>query len=133
MTTDDYLVAGIKWCGLRCNLSCLYRSTDNGLFFAFNDHQSAIIWSASICLPICMFCSCVCIRVKLEIHNPGNTNKLITDVLALTTFYFTVTLYDRKICLLSLHQAYGSVEINKQNHSRNRLAKGFQLRGLFGH
>ena len=86
----------------------------------------------SVYLSVCFVHVSVCVRVKLEIHNPGNTNKLITDVLALTTFYFTVTLYDRKICLLSLHQAYGSVEINKQNHSRNRLAKGFQLRGLFG-
>ena len=66
-----------------------------------------------------------CASIKLEIHSPGNTNKM-TDVRALTctAFYFiyknfTVSLYNRKICLLLLHQAYGSGEINKQTNSWN--------------
>ena len=33
ITADDYLVEGIKLCGLRCNPSCFYRSTNNGLSF----------------------------------------------------------------------------------------------------
>ena len=33
ITADDYLVEGIKLCGLRCNPCCFYRSTNNGLSF----------------------------------------------------------------------------------------------------
>ena len=42
----------------------------------------------------------------------------------------TITLYDVKICLLSLYQTYGCGEINKQTHSWNSWAKGFQLGGI---
>ena len=33
ITADDYLVEGMILCGLRCNPSCFYRSTNNGLSF----------------------------------------------------------------------------------------------------
>ena len=35
----DYLAEGIKLCGLRCNPSCYYRSTNNGLSF-----RSPFLW-----------------------------------------------------------------------------------------
>ena len=67
-------------------------------------------------LSVCFVYVSVCANVQLKIHSPENTNK-ITGVrtLACSTFHltFTATIYDRKKCLLSLHQAYGSGEINK--------------------
>ena len=72
-------------------------------------------------------------NVQLEIHSPENKKKKSsTDVQALNSFYFTATLYDRKMCLLSFGQAYGSGEICKQPHSWNSSTKGFQLKGFLG-
>ena len=110
---------------------------DNGLLFAFDAYQVHVL---SFCLLPSLYLHVsivfvdvsVCARVELEIDIPGNTYKLISVYGHLLHFILPVSLYDRKICLLSLHQAYGSVEINKQNHSWNSLAKGFQLIGLFG-
>ena len=89
-------------------------------------------------LSVCFVHASVCASVQLEIHSPGNTNKM-TDVRALTctAFYFIFKFLPsfyliEKLCLLSLHEAFGSGEINKQTKSWNSWAKGFQLRGLFG-
>ena len=62
MSIRDYrrrLFCNIKWCGLRCNSSYLYSSTDIGLFACFMPTKYTIL-PASVCLPVCMFCSCVC-------------------------------------------------------------------------
>ena len=77
------------------------------------------ILPASVCLPICMFCSLVCmcectarntvLRIRSQMY--GNLH-VLHFILYLT---FTSSLYDGKICLFS----YGSGEINKQTHSWN--------------
>ena len=66
ITADDYFVTSNGW-GLRCNpsclCSCLYNSTDTGLFTRFMPtkyHHFACF----VCLPICLLCSfdCMCKR-----------------------------------------------------------------------
>ena len=86
MTADDYLVKGIKRCCLRCNLGCLYRSTDKGLFLRYMPTK---YYHFVRYLSVCFVHASVCASVQLEIHSPGNMNKM-TEVRALTctAFYF---------------------------------------------
>ena len=60
MSIRDYS-SNIKSCILRCNPSCLYSSTDNGLFTRSMPTKYHHL-PASVCLHICMFCLCVCMR-----------------------------------------------------------------------
>ena len=62
----------IKWCGLRSNPSCLYSSTENGLYLRVSRLASTIIVPASVCLPLCMFCSCVCMRGSRKFCQRGS-------------------------------------------------------------
>ena len=110
MYIRDYsrrLFCSIKWCGLRCNASCLYSSTDNGLFTHFmpSKYYHFAFFRLSTYLYVLFVYVSVCVSIQLEIHSPENTNK-ITDVRALHVLHFilysafTATLYDRKICML---------------------------------
>ena len=74
MSIRDDSVEGIKWCCLRCNPGGLYRSMDNGLFLLYMPTKSYHF----VCyLSECFVHAAVCASVQLEIHIPGNTNKII--------------------------------------------------------
>ena len=86
MTADDHLFEDIKWCCLRCNPGCLYRSTDKGLFLLYMPTR---YFQFVRCLSVCFAHCSVCVSVQLEIHSPANMNKM-TDVRkhTCTAFYF---------------------------------------------
>ena len=100
------------------NQSCLYRSTDNRLFLRLpTKYYHFVCFRLSTYLYALFMC-----LYRQEIHSPGNMNKSqlyghLHGLHFIVNLNFSCTLYDRKMCLLSLHQAYGSGEINKQTHS----------------
>ena len=94
MSIRDYsrrLLCNIKWCGLRCNPSCLYSSTDN-TFHAYQVPSFCLLPSGY--LIVCFVHVSVCASEQLEMHRPEDKNK-ITDVRALTctTFHFIFNFY----------------------------------------
>ena len=63
MSIRDYnrrLFCNIKWCGLRCNLAAYIVLRILG-YLRVSCLPSTIILPSSVCLPICLLCSCDCL------------------------------------------------------------------------
>ena len=100
ITADGYFVTS-KWCGLRCNPSCLYISTDNGLLTRFMPTKYHHFACFVRYLNVCFVHVSVCASVQLEMHRPGKRirsqmyrhSHVLHFILFLT---FTASLYDGK-------------------------------------
>ena len=67
MSIRDYsrrLFCHIKWCGLRCNPSCLYSSTDNGLLTPFMPTKYHHF--ACFCLSTHMYVLFMCLQARIQ-------------------------------------------------------------------
>ena len=103
MSLRDYsrrLFCNIKWWGLRCNPSCLCSSTDTGLFTRFMPTKYHHL-PASVCLPICLLCSCDCMcertahtRIQ-EFLLGGGGSRPDCQKTVLTCFFFYSSTYFR--------------------------------------
>ena len=97
------LFCSIKRCGLRCYPSCLYIYVLQIMGYShFSGLPSTIILPASVFLPICMFCSCVCMSerttrkntvLKIRIRSQMYPHLHVLHFILYSTF--TATIYDR--------------------------------------
>ena len=98
LSIRDYsrrLFCNIKWCRLRCNPSYLYSSTDTGLFTRFMPTKYHH-FVCSVCLPICLLCSCDCMcerttHARIQEFLPGGSRpdcqKTVLTCLFLFVFF----------------------------------------------
>ena len=98
------LFCSIKWWGLGCNPSCLYSSTDNGLFTHFmpTKYYHFVCYCLSTYLYVLFVYVSVCASVQLEIHNPENRNKIT----CLSTCMFYISFYIQLLPLLYMIEKY---------------------------
>ena len=106
MSIRDYsrrLFCNIKWCGLRCNPSCLYSSTDKEwVINAFHAYQvpSVCLYPSGyliVCLFMCLYVrvynwKCTGLKIRIRSQMYGHLHEL-HFILYLT---FTASLYDGK-------------------------------------
>ena len=98
MSIRDYsrrLFCNIKWCGLRCNRSCLYSSTDNGLFTRFMPTK----YHHLACFRLSFVHVTVCVSVQLMrgswnfCRGGGGGSRPHCQTTVLTTFFLDLNLF----------------------------------------